>query len=174
MQRASAKIDEVRAALAAAGDQSPLAAVRTMDLPLLLKLLQASGALSLAADGPGERLLYSITNQVLSEELIRRWDAGQLPPGVVFGGQLDLRPLTGEAYGLRCGLSVTSIRDEAVECRDLGGPVSVTNDAEAVCRWLFERFGPRRYVYVDSEGRRDELLHDQGRFIGFAPGPDGR
>jgi hypothetical protein len=47
--------------------------------------------------------------------------------------------------------------------------MSVTNAAEAVCRQCFADYGARRIVYKDSEGRWDELVHERGRFIRFAP-----
>ena len=52
---------------------------------------------------------------------------------------------------------------------DLDQSVSVTNDAEAVCRWLHERCQGRRIIYRDTEGRWDELKHTLGVFTGFAP-----
>lgn len=48
---------------------------------------------------------------------------------------------------------------------------SVTNDAENVVRRLYEqRFlaDGRRLLYYDSDGSLDEILHESGRFIGFA------
>lgn len=45
--------------------------------------------------------------------------------------------------------------------------VSVTNDAEAVCRRLYWRYGDRRYLYQDTMGNWDELTHEQGRFVEF-------
>lgn len=51
---------------------------------------------------------------------------------------------------------------------------SVTNDAENVAAELF-RAGKlpdgRRLFYIDSDGIKDEILHQGGRFLGFAPGP---
>lgn len=57
--------------------------------------------------------------------------------------------------------------------RDTGGP-SITNDAEAVVRFLIARgkLTPRmRLFYYDTDGQLDELLHDGTKFTGFAPGP---
>ena len=51
---------------------------------------------------------------------------------------------------------------------------TLTNDAEAVVRELWELgllAGGRRLFYYDSLGVRDELLHADGVFKGFAPGP---
>ncbi len=53
---------------------------------------------------------------------------------------------------------------------------SVTNDAEHVVLELDlarKLSVGRRLFYVDSEGREDEILHKDGRFLGFAPGPRG-
>lgn len=58
--------------------------------------------------------------------------------------------------------------------RDLDGPVSVTNDAEAVVEDLVAQGHlpeGRRLFYYDTDGCYDELLHAGGRFTGFRPGP---
>ncbi len=49
------------------------------------------------------------------------------------------------------------------------GNVSVTNDAESVRLRVSKAHGNRRIVYRDSDGNWDELLHDNGNFVGFAP-----
>ncbi len=57
------------------------------------------------------------------------------------------------------------------------GHLSVTNDAEAVVAYLFRagtlRDG-RRLFYYDTDGNLDELLIKDGKFAGFAPGPNPR
>ncbi len=50
---------------------------------------------------------------------------------------------------------------------DLDGPISVTNDAEAVCRELNAAHPAHRIFYRDTEGFWDELVHQDGRFIDF-------
>lgn len=58
------------------------------------------------------------------------------------------------------------IRDE-----DVG--MSVTNDAENVVAELFENGllnNGKRLFYYDSENQLDEILHEEGKFTGFAPG----
>ncbi|MCC7475831.1 MAG: hypothetical protein IT425_10575 [Pirellulales bacterium] len=71
---------------------------------------------------------------------------------------------------------------DAIVLRDLDGPRSITNDAEAVVAELYGRgllgsprlIGShhRRVLYYDTQGNLDELKHDgRGRFTGFAPGP---
>lgn len=61
-----------------------------------------------------------------------------------------------------------------VTIRDLNlGNISVTNDAEEV----LERIGKevdlsdKKVQYYDSCGQLDRLLHENGVFAGFAPGP---
>lgn len=49
------------------------------------------------------------------------------------------------------------------------GNVSVTNDAENVVAYLFEKYGDKRISYVDTEGDEDELVHRNGIFMGFKP-----
>ncbi len=50
------------------------------------------------------------------------------------------------------------------------GGLSLTNDAESVVRLIFNRYGQKRIIYRDSEGRWDEMLHDKGVFIDYKPG----
>jgi hypothetical protein len=47
--------------------------------------------------------------------------------------------------------------------------MSVTNDAEAVVENLYKEFGDKRFIYQDSMGNWDELVHARGVFIDFAP-----
>ena len=47
--------------------------------------------------------------------------------------------------------------------------MSVTNDAEAVVEQLHAMYPTKRYVYTDTAGDVDELLHDGPTFTGFAP-----
>lgn len=60
--------------------------------------------------------------------------------------------------------------------RDVGhdqGCRSVTNDAESVVALLYASGlldTHRRLFYYDSENNLDEILHHDGRFVGFAPG----
>ena len=51
---------------------------------------------------------------------------------------------------------------------DRGGR-SVTNDADAVVEELVVAFSAKRIVYRDTTGRWDELRHENGCFVGFAP-----
>src|SRR3990172_6930008 len=52
---------------------------------------------------------------------------------------------------------------------DRNGAQSVTNYAEAVCAALSVEYGNARIIYRDSMGLWDELKHECGRFLGFAP-----
>ncbi len=69
-----------------------------------------------------------------------------------------------------------NVRGKPLVIRDVGPwdrfP-TVTDDAEDVVERL-TRHGllpaGRRLFYENSEGRVDEILHDRGRFLGFAPG----
>ena len=54
---------------------------------------------------------------------------------------------------------------------------SVTNDAENVVQALAAQgYLPegRRLFYYDSDGRLDELLVKDGKFVGFAPGRESK
>ena len=62
-----------------------------------------------------------------------------------------------------------NIPDGYVLVRDIDGPVSVTNDAKRVVQRLHEVLPGFRYLYIDSDGNRDELLHVGPTFTGFAP-----
>ena len=61
--------------------------------------------------------------------------------------------------------------DPVIFIEDLNGPMSVTNDAEAVVKDLINLgYGDYHILYKDSMGQWDELLHNGFRFIGFGPG----
>ena len=73
--------------------------------------------------------------------------------------------------GIRCKYRVVKFNDTMVWIEDQNGALSVTNDAEAVCAALYSIYGHARIVYRDSMRNWDELRHDSGRFLGFAPAP---
>jgi len=52
---------------------------------------------------------------------------------------------------------------------------TVTNDAANVVRFLTDNYnlGGRRLIYRDSSGQIDEIVHQNGLFIKFAPGYKG-
>lgn len=63
--------------------------------------------------------------------------------------------------------------DRSVHIIDLNlGNMSVTNDAENVLAAIHKEIDltGRTVTYTDSEGQVDQLLHEAGEFIGFAPG----
>lgn len=67
-----------------------------------------------------------------------------------------------------------SINGDIVTVQDLNlGRMSVTNDAENVIKELHEQIDltGKRVQYYDSEGQLDRLLHKDGVFAGFRPGP---
>jgi len=70
--------------------------------------------------------------------------------------------------------SVRRITDDYIYIVDDCGThsKSVTNDVENVLSYLSEMYklGNRRLFYRDSDGVIDEILHDNGKFITFAPG----
>lgn len=69
---------------------------------------------------------------------------------------------------VRADFHIENVTDDTVFIVDLdSGSVSVTNDAENVTRYLYERFGNRRFVYLDTMGNWDELEHRNGIFTGF-------
>lgn len=93
---------------------------------------------------------------------LSRWEAGcKAPPGPV----------------LRARYEVVEETPARVVIRDVGhdsGHPTITNDAEAVLLDVHLQLGGlrgRRLFYYDSELRCDELLHTDGVFVGFAPGP---
>lgn len=49
------------------------------------------------------------------------------------------------------------------------GMKSVTNDAENVCKQLYNFYGQKRFIYQDTEGQWDELVHTAGKFERFSP-----
>ena len=63
---------------------------------------------------------------------------------------------------------VVNVTDDTVYLVDLNwGRMSVTNDAENVVYEVYKRYGNKRIVYRDSDGRWDELEHEHGTFTNF-------
>ena len=61
--------------------------------------------------------------------------------------------------------------DKWVLIEDLNGPMSITNDAEAVVQDLLLRgYSNSRILYRDSMDQWDELLHNGIEFTDFGPG----
>jgi hypothetical protein len=62
--------------------------------------------------------------------------------------------------------------DEVLVIRDSNNPAckTITNAAEEVVKYLHDKgwLGSKRLLYYDTDGRKDELLHDSnGKFIDF-------
>lgn len=67
-----------------------------------------------------------------------------------------------------------AVEGDLVTITDLNlGNMSVTNDAENVLLAIHNDIDltGKRVQYYDSEGQLDRLLHENGVFKGFAPGP---
>ena len=71
---------------------------------------------------------------------------------------------------------IVKIRPESVTIRDIGPwdrCLTVTNDADNVVAEMF-RMGAllpeQRLFYYDTDGQLDELVHKNGKFVGFGPG----
>lgn len=47
--------------------------------------------------------------------------------------------------------------------------MTITNGAEEVVKELAEELGDRRLEYIDTDGTRDELIVEDGEFVGFKP-----
>lgn len=72
---------------------------------------------------------------------------------------------------IRCKYRYAKVLPQMVWIIDLNdGAMSVTNDAEAVCLQVYADLGDVRIIYRDSAGNWDELVHADGRFVGFNPG----
>jgi hypothetical protein len=63
-------------------------------------------------------------------------------------------------------LQICVIKDDGRDC------MSVTNDVEAVIQNLIDShfLTNQRLFYIDSTGRCDELLYEDGKFKGFKAG----
>jgi len=72
----------------------------------------------------------------------------------------------------RAVFCVHRVTDDAVYIIDMAdevGAMSVTNDAEAVVQNLNTQFGNRRFLYRDTMGNWDELMHNHGKFTTYRP-----
>lgn len=66
--------------------------------------------------------------------------------------------------------AIVLMTPDIIYLRDLDlGTMSVTNDAERVVAALNATHPGKRFIYRDSNGRWDELLHDGPTFKGFFP-----
>lgn len=70
----------------------------------------------------------------------------------------------------RASFTVTLVTDDIIFIVDNDdGSKSVTNDAEHVCYEIHQTWPGKRIVYRDTMGRWDELVHEKGTFVRFAP-----
>lgn len=73
----------------------------------------------------------------------------------------------------RAEFSVDHYTDDIVFIVDENkGKMSITNDAEAITKYVAHHFNNKRIVYRDTEGQWDELVHNKGVFQSFAPYKD--
>ena len=74
---------------------------------------------------------------------------------------------------MRAMIETVSDTEKMLTIRDVGNwsrVPTVTNDAEGVVEWLYQNKlldTNKRLLYYDSDGRLDEILHNEGSFIGF-------
>jgi len=78
--------------------------------------------------------------------------------------------------GARANYSIVRSDAQQIVIRDEGPwdrHLTITNDAEAIVAGLHESgsLRGRKLLYYDSDGQLDELVHEGGRFVRFAPGP---
>jgi hypothetical protein len=76
--------------------------------------------------------------------------------------------------GLPARFDIIQKTENYIVIQDLGPwdvHLTITNDAENVVKALVPYLDKRRLYYIDSEGEMDELLVEDGKFVGFAPGP---
>lgn len=67
----------------------------------------------------------------------------------------------------RSSFSVFHVNHDKVFIVDQDVGMSVTNDAENVVAFVYDRHPGRRIIYRDTNGDWDELLHQDGKFCGF-------
>lgn len=78
---------------------------------------------------------------------------------------------------LKCRYLIEHEDSSQIVIRDLGPwnkHMTVTNDVETVVEELAPTIGKKRLFYYDSLGGLDEILHQDGKFVRFAPGPSRR
>jgi len=70
---------------------------------------------------------------------------------------------------MRASITIQTVdhRTKRVWVTDNDGRVSVTNDAEAVVKYINHSYPNYRIIYRDTMGNWDELLHVNGDFTGF-------
>lgn len=81
-------------------------------------------------------------------------------------------PPKGSPPTLRCHFSSVRASADYIALKDDDIGVSMTNDAENVIAWLAYHCQlpeHRRVFYRDTMGRWNEMVHKDGRFVGFKP-----
>jgi len=79
----------------------------------------------------------------------------------------------------RTNIEIVARADHAITIRDRGPWtefMTITNDAEGVVAelWKLGLLKSHQHLfYYDSADQLDELLHQDGKFTGFKPGPAG-
>ena len=61
---------------------------------------------------------------------------------------------------MRCSFSVICVDKDKVYLQDLGGRVSITNDAEAVLEWFKQTHPGHRLFYKDTYGELTEIVDE--------------
>lgn len=72
----------------------------------------------------------------------------------------------------RCRCTIIETTDEHVLMLDVGPwdkYATMTNAAEDVAEGMAEYLEGRKLVYIDTEGRMDQILVKDGKFAGFGP-----
>jgi hypothetical protein len=64
---------------------------------------------------------------------------------------------------------IHKVTSDTVFIVDEDGPMSITNDAEAVVEYINSQYPSMRIVYCDTDGHWDELVHTNGNFLAFEP-----
>jgi len=77
---------------------------------------------------------------------------------------------------MRCSFSVVfqSQESDILVLRDSGQGTSITNDAENLVSYLSRTHVLKpntQLLYYDTSNQLDQIVHSDGRFVGFAPGP---
>ena len=76
----------------------------------------------------------------------------------------------------KANYEILVVNDDIVIIKDVGPWdqfMTITNDAEGVVEDLAQKgflSRPRRLMYYDSENQCDEIVHKDGKFVGFKPG----
>ena len=70
-----------------------------------------------------------------------------------------------------CLCTVLKIDEDKVVLDDSGQGMSITNAAEYVVAYVHKMHPGKQVFYYDTDGQYDELVHNEGEFMYFRPGP---